>query len=301
MVHSVGAIEYLQGGTDADKISFLQSRIAEDYLKALRFPIPSNVASNGVSADHSLNVIGWDDYCLLSDTGRLMALFEPILASLEAPREPLFVVTPIVDGKVRIDGTSRIITGTGEPPSVRIELQPHFLDKYCHGGHFQFSQLINDDHFEAIKRLLNQGFYVAAIKLLLAAIDTFGYLAYGKGGDSFKRYVDAYFDLSVLDVTTDELWELRNSLLHMTTYDSYKVADGKVRRLIIVIGPFPSGAPQETPDGRNLDIYELFFEAAKSTQRWGAAIFNDQQELDGFLSRYETVISENRMTKFYFK
>lgn len=36
-------------------------------------------------------------------------------------------------------------------------------------------------------------------------------------------------------VTSDELYELRNSLLHMTNLNSYKVTQGKERRLSIAV------------------------------------------------------------------
>ncbi len=69
---------------------------------------------------------------------------------------------------------------------------------------------------------------------------------------------------------------------------------------MIVVGPFPKGAPLESPGGKNLDLYELYWETAKATERWGEDLMNESEMRSGFFSRYEDIISENRMTKFYF-
>lgn len=78
------------------------------------------------------------------------------------------------------------------------------------------------------------------MKLLLSAVDTMAFLAKGQAGSKyFKTWLDTYVDLSPAGVTSDELWEHRNALLHMTTLDSRKVKGGKILRLTPYKEPVP--------------------------------------------------------------
>ena len=84
------------------------------------------------------------------------------------------------------------------------------------------------------------GLFVSSMKLLLSAVDTMAFLVNGNNrSKDFKAWLDKYVDLSPAEVTSDELWEHRNALLHTTTLDSDKVKGGKILRLIPYKEPVP--------------------------------------------------------------
>ena len=66
-------------------------------------------------------------------------------------------------------------------------------------------------------------------------IDTLGFGEYGPVGNCFVTWLDEYCDMGQAGVTSPELWELRNSLLHMTNLDSNRVRSGAVEGLKPVI------------------------------------------------------------------
>jgi len=88
------------------------------------------------------------------------------------------------------------------------------------------------------------GLYVSSLKLLLSVVDTMAFLVTGNNrSKDFKYWLNKYVDLCTTGVTTDELWEHRNALLHMTTLDSDIVKKGKISLLI------PYKEPAKPPCG----------------------------------------------------
>ena len=55
---------------------------------------------------------------------------------------------------------------------------------------------------------------------------------YGPCNDCFSRWLDEYCDLQSIRLTSAELWELRNSMIHMTNLESRKVRSGKTAQLL---------------------------------------------------------------------
>ena len=63
-----------------------------------------------------------------------------------------------------------------------------------------------------------------------------GFVEYGPDEVAcFTRWLDEYCDLKSVGVTSGELWELRNSLIHMTNLDSRKARSGRTDRLALQI------------------------------------------------------------------
>ena len=133
-----------------------------------------------------------------------------------------------------------------------------YLKKYLTDKGFDLPRLLHDDFFLAIKLTFNTGYYISAAKLLVSFIDTMGYLESGDGGaDPFRRWLDQHVDLRSLNITSEELWEHRNSLLHMSTLNSRKVSGGHVRRLIAYVGQLPPGSPSEDKEAKWFSLLGL--------------------------------------------
>jgi len=296
LIVSIGVQAHVCAGTDEEKRSLLQSAVNSDARSAIRFPLPENVnpIGDGQPASPNSRRLKWTSYLQLQEIGRMMDLIDPVLSVFSPPAQPFIVVTPVVNGQPKVDGVSEIVTSELAQPSYEFRVRLHFLQRYIIDGSFHFNRLINDDFFEPIKLLLNSRYIVPPAKLLLSAIDTFGFLAFGDEGNVFKRYSKDYIDVTSLKVTVEELWELRNALIHMTTYDSRRVRSNDVRRLLLMRGQFPKGVSNETFDGVYLNVDSLYLEIARSTERWGNDLFEGKRfDIETLVSRYETIISEN--------
>ncbi|WP_275553713.1 hypothetical protein [Mixta sp. Marseille-Q2659] len=142
-----------------------------------------------------------------------------------------------------------------------------------------------------IKLLFNEKHYLASFKLLMSFIDTIAYLEYGNTKRVFQNWLDTYSDLSDLDVTSDELYELRNSLLHMTNLNSHKVMQGKERRLSIAV--CKRGHPTQYHNNivyiNYTDFLFLFDEAV---DKWLNTYKDNKKQLT-LIERYDEVIRDN--------
>ena len=138
--------------------------------------------------------------------------------------------------------------------------------KYIKDGHFDLCAMVNDDFVLAIRKTWNETHYTSCLKLLVSFIDT---MAFVDAGDStsaaFKAWVDAYIDLAPVGISSTELWEHRNALLHMTTYDSRKVTSGAVRRIVPYIGHGPKLPRLSEPDCEYYPMRELLMAVMTGT------------------------------------
>ncbi len=101
IITEIGATAHELTGTDDAKLRHLQDAVGADFPTSRRFPPPSCVVMrNGRPARSGLS---WAGYVHLQAVGQSMRFLEPVFAAIKAPREPLFVLTCIVDGKPRID------------------------------------------------------------------------------------------------------------------------------------------------------------------------------------------------------
>lgn len=296
VITELGAVPHCIDGTDQEKIFFLQCEVADDFDKAKRFPIPSKYLHSDLSV-HSAGLLQ-DKYNAMMRCGSHLEVFEEIFQSFSLPDEPLVVITPVVNGKVVIDAI------TGLEPLKLSEFQnsqisgpgimTDYLEAYTTSAGFDIPRLINDDYFLSIKLLYNNKHYISSAKLLFSCIDTIAYLEFGDISGNFQKWLDSYADLSSVGVSSAELWEMRNSLLHMTNPDSRKVLSGKVRRLVFYIGDLPEGLPIEDEQAKYFSLTSLIQVVINALQQWFIALDQDRSKIVDFISRYDRILSDTR-------
>lgn len=165
----------------------------------------------------------------MCNEGHGLLVFETAFQHFGASSNPLVVVTPVKNGEIFIEGYEKAKRAMTSPPKfVHTDKQKEWYVDYIDESGFHFDNLINDDFIEAIRILFNAKQYVSSMKLLMICVDTVSYLEFGDTARNFHNWLDTYVDLNSLGIISDELWEFRNSILHMTNLDSRKVQSGKV-------------------------------------------------------------------------
>ena len=198
--------------------------------------------------------------------------------------------THVLNGKVHVDEIR---------DTERERTPPDYLVGYWSEEGFDFTQLILDDHMEAIQLLWNNKKYISCLKLVFSAIDTFGFVEHGpKVHNCFKRWLSEYCDLEYLGVTAGELWELRNSLIHMTNLDSRKVHSGETHRLLpSIFHPEHDRAAFEN----GMKVFHvsrlMVFVLPQGIAKWLDSYNQDRSKFAEFIERYDTIASEARMVR----
>ena len=85
------AVGYEKEGGDDNKISFLKSKVEDDFSKAFYFDAPVNKKGKFMK---------YPKFAKLEKQGMQYQLFEEIFEKFEVPQNPLVCVTPVVDGKI---------------------------------------------------------------------------------------------------------------------------------------------------------------------------------------------------------
>ena len=219
---------------------------------------------------------------------RTGALEQIVPKLVETVGDATYCITHVIDGIRSVD---QVVHGPTH------DSMPDYLLMYWKPQGFDFTQLIEDDYLSAIKILWDENKYISSLKLTCSFVDTLGYVEFGDEGTVFVKWLDTYCDFTSMDATTDEFWELRNSLLHMSNLDSRRVQTGRVRRLIPVLNP----ATQNFPIGPTRD-YGFFHMARfmadvfpKGIAKWARSYSNKNDKLLTFIKRYDTIVSEARM------
>jgi hypothetical protein len=172
-----------------------------------------------------------------------------------------------------------------------------YFGTYFTADGFDFGGLINADFFDPIRLLFQNGHYVSASKLLVIAIDSISFVEFGDVNRSFIKWLDTYADLSKVGITSEELWEHRNSLLHMSNLDSRRVVAGEVRRLVSYVGALPSGVNLDTQSTGHFNLQHLILQFAEACGKWCATYGTDRSKIDDFVSRYDLITSDARMLR----
>ncbi|QGZ35682.1 hypothetical protein [Stappia indica] len=271
-------VHRLSFDTDDEAVAFLRARVEGDLVDSVVFPIARQFTLS--------------EYYSHIRLGQGMALYDDLLQALKASVSPLCVTTLVVDDRVRVDHASE----HGDPD---IYLNPQVLGgtkmddwllKYTSDTSIDLTQLIHDDYFTAIKLTYNAKLYVSAMKLLLSCLDSVSYIEYGDKGTPFVRWLDDFADLSRLGVTSKELWELRNGLLHMTNLQSRQVRNQKTRRISFRIG----GKPGEADSIYYFVFSDLIDAYGKAIGRWLGSYNTDRAKFVKFVERYDETISDSR-------
>jgi hypothetical protein len=123
----------------------------------------------------------------------------------------------------------------------------------------------------------------------LSFIDTIAFVEYGDAQRVFQKWLETYANLVRLGVNADELFEFRNSLLHMTNLASRKVLAGKIDALTPYVGP---ELPRRDKCLNLLMLASVLFEAI---QKWIITYNDTPDKILEFVQRYDLVVSDARM------
>lgn len=118
IMREIGAKWHMRRGTDAEKLAFLQAQVRKDYRSAFKRRLPDSVVLIRTDGSKELGAISYDSFRQLAAYGHLMNFLEDAVFKKcsFAPRQPLMVVTPIVDGAVMIEGIADLPTFTETTP-----------------------------------------------------------------------------------------------------------------------------------------------------------------------------------------
>tara|TARA_B100000508_G_scaffold121585_1_gene103308 strand:+ start:25 stop:441 length:417 start_codon:yes stop_codon:yes gene_type:complete len=131
------------------------------------------------------------------------------------------------------------------------------------------------------------------MKLLVSFIDTIAYLEFGDVSGSFVQWLKKYASIEKLGITEQQLWELRNSVLHMSNLDSRKVLSGKEKRISFCVAR--SGyIPDPDLDTQYFNFKDLIDEIAQALSRWIKTFQESPDKMLVFIERYDRVISDSR-------
>ena len=286
----LGVVAYKISGSDEDKISFLQKNVQNDSLVCVRYPVPTGLADNG----HKLSMAQFNSMIRL---GRSIELFEDIFRALQAPENVLYISTPVIDDiptyDIQSDHGVLYLTDYQGNTKLGAGHMSDYLEQYFVDGKFDIASLVHNDHYVAIKQLFNSQHYLSSMKLLVSFVDTMGYLDFGESGNVFVLWLRKYAVLADLDITEEEFWEFRNSILHMTNLDSRKVKQGKVERVSFTIAP--SGTKTfKDHDTKYFNFVDLITELQKAMERWLLSYVETPQKLVDFVARYDRVVADSR-------
>ncbi|MDS3861105.1 hypothetical protein RIF25_09835 [Thermosynechococcaceae cyanobacterium BACA0444] len=171
-----------------------------------------------------------------------------------------------------------------------------YFVKYFNEEVFDLPRLLNDDFFQLVKILFNAKHYVSASKLLVVAIDSIGFIEYGDiSENTFIKWLKTYSEISSLGITAEELWEHRNSLLHMSNLQSRKVATGRVRALIPYIGKLHPNVELDEKDTGCYNLFSLIKIIAQACSNWCLTYDKDRNKIQSFVERYDLIVSDARM------
>jgi len=283
-LRALGIKQYYRQGSDEKKLAFLKERAALDHSSAMRVPPAHPVSQADYHASQRLGTTG--------------AMFEPLFYAVGASPTPLFCVTPIVDGVPTIHASvppgplnmSKLPEGVAGPGKM-----DDYLFKYIdeEAGTFDMPSLLHDDYFKAIRLLFNNQHYISCLKLLMSFLDTIAYVEFGDRQSVFIDWLRTFADPAPAGATPEELWELRNSLLHMSNLESRKVAAGKVAKLTPYVGVHEHPLSTD-PMVKYVNVYTLIEAVAAALQRWTQSYNDHPEKIHTFVQRYDRVVSDDR-------
>ena len=300
VITSIGFRVHEYSGSDDKKIKFLLSRVEEDS-KEMAFAEISENFKVKLPNGKEVNGLTHTRYNSLLHNGTEGVLYEPIFQLFNAPKFPLSVSTMIVNGKIKITEQKECTTIPKTEFTTRIteEIPNHYLTEYITDDGFELCKLINSDFFEAIQLLYNNQRYVSTLKLLMSAIDTFAFLEFGDKANNFKDWLKEYCIVSKLNLTEDELWEYRNSILHMTNAYSRKVIDKKISKLSFYVNREDVKDMISDGEAKYFNLFSLINVIASGVDKWGESFNAEREKFKTFCDRYDLIISDIRYNKIY--
>jgi hypothetical protein len=278
-----GVYHHEVGGDDEEKATYLLSCIDQDHFISRHFRFSRSFTPQ--------------EWLAVLRQGHQLEYFEEAFTLFKAPAAPVFCITPIVDGTPKTDRQIGAEPYQGDAVTAQEGwgAVPDYLVHYTNGSTFRFTDLIHDDYFKAIRTLFNAKLYVSCSKLLMSCIDTLAFVEYGDVPDNFSKWIDAYVDLAPQGISAEELWEFRNSILHMTSLASRKVVVGNVSPIMPYVGE-PESLPSITLNlPKPFNLFELIKTIGSGIGKWGETYNTDRDKILKFIERYDTTISDSRM------
>jgi len=301
IIKSIGAVPHDFDGDEHQAMVFLRNQAGTDASRAAHFPLPVADIKLWIGVDAQAG-LSHEIYSYISRTGKAMWLFDELLQNLNAPNSPIVCITAIADGKPRIDVIADVDSSTcAETLSdefggtvIRID----WLAAYVTPSGLNVHDLLHDDFTKAIKLLYAHGHYVSAMKLIVSFIDTVAYLHFGDVSGNYEMWLSKHVVLGPVGVTPSELWEFRNSILHMTNPHSRKVLSGKVLPLGFRIDPAGKSVRIDAVSGTKVFSFVAFYDAIiEGVDKWTSSYSGDLSRQLEFIRRYDTVLSEGRVGK----
>ena len=143
--------------------------------------------------------------------------------------------------------------------------------------------------------LRNKGYTKLLATISYILIDNFSYLFYGKSGsESFRNFSDKYIVPKIKsEVSSDEMWEDRNGILHNGNHLSFKVKQGKESALYHTIGNIKELKEFDVIqkvmlDSKPIDVYDLSKECVLAMK----SVLHDtlmSGDLERFMSNFESI------------
>ncbi len=298
VITEVGGVAHMISGTDAHKIKYLQDHVEADFPNAIRAELPDRFIL--LDKGRTYKGIDFVTYRDFTYKGHGLMIFEKLAMLFENSEPPLVVITPVRDGEIFIEGRENLMqTDEPFPRSIKVDKQKEWYSRYIDEKGFHFDRLINDDFFDAIRILYNAKHNVSAMKLLMIAIDTMSFLEFGDVPNNFKHWLEEYADLIKMAITPEELWEFRNSILHMTNLDSRKVVSSAVKRLMFYDAV--KDYVQQNDEGKYFKFKDLLDCVAHAIAKWADTYNKQKEKFEVFLKRYDRIISDKRITYVYYQ
>jgi len=278
-----GVRHHIIGGSDQKKLAYLLSQIERDHLIARRFRFTRGFTSRKWLAELRL--------------GYQLKYFEEAFSLYRATARPVFCITSVVDGTPVVDKQigPEPYRGGSVTAIEHWGATPDYLERYISGKVFRFTELIHDDYFKAIRTLFTAKLYVSCSKLLMSCIYTLAFVEYGDVSGNFSKWIDAYVDLRPCNILVVELWEFRNSILHMTNLASRKVLAGKTSPIMPYVGE-PRSLPSIAPHlPKPFNLSGLIEAIGGGIGKWGETYNTDSEKLLKFIERCDTTVSDSRV------
>lgn len=281
--YEIGVVNHKLIGTDNKKIKYLQDNVTNDSMKCNRYMLSSPITREEENISHRLNK-------------RSKAVLETF-KKFGISEDSLVVITPIVDNKVFFDCSIEYGANFLEKLQKQMGIKGNQIDWLAHyntSEGIDISSLINDDYFAAIRLTFQNRMYLSSMKLLMSCIDSIGYIEFGSR-TCFKEWLNEYANLERLGITADELWEMRNSILHMSNLDSQKIVSGKVRRISFFVADNKASFFHETESVYYFNFKELIDVYADALKIWINSYNEVEDKFLTFIAKYDQTVSDNRL------
>jgi hypothetical protein len=301
ILKQIGYVMHEIEGTDEEKQNYLLDYVEKDSKRMKTKEIPLGFTLQ-IGGDEKIRGISLDSYNTMLHNGTTGFLFEPFFIESNSPKDPLTISTAIVDGKIKIDKRINYEYLPKARPFKSIEeLQPNnYLEIYTNEQGFNLDKLLNDDFIEGIQIMYNNRKYVSSLKLILSAIDSISFLEYGDQKDIFKKWLVEFSKLSDLNISSNELWELRNSLLHMTNPYSRKVLRKQIQPLQFYVSHKDKEELQSNVKFKYFNLKSLIDIFILSLENWAESYNNQRDKFEQFIERYDMIVSDSRYKQLKF-